>query len=91
MPVSFLCFFVTVPWMGLHCVVMAFPGHIYFFAFVLTSGAYESKEEEPKFRMKRTYFLIHILSDLFFIFLTRYFNKKTLLCSVYHSPELSKT
>ena len=27
MTVSLLCIFLTVPWVGLHCVIVAFPGH----------------------------------------------------------------
>ena len=33
MAVSVLCLFLTVPWIGLQCVIAAFPDHIHFWTF----------------------------------------------------------
>ena len=33
--VSVLCLFLTVPWVGMQCVLVAFPGHTYFLVLYL--------------------------------------------------------
>ena len=38
MTVSVLCLFFTVPWAGLQCVIMAFPGHTHLFLYLKPTG-----------------------------------------------------
>ena len=37
---SALCLFLTVPWVGLQCVSMAFPGHTYLFLRYITHDCF---------------------------------------------------
>ena len=45
--VSVLCLFLTVSWVGLQCVIVAFPGHTHFFPF--KAVAYGMKNISNKF------------------------------------------
>ena len=39
--ISVRCHFLTVPWVGLHCLIVAFPGHTHFLArLILTCVVY---------------------------------------------------